>query len=109
MWKNTALEARLWKFLVEAGYTIEIEKPFGRYRVDVYLPDYHLAFEADGWHHAQYQVEHDLKRDAWLWETQQLPVVRLNYLEIEGWEFPEELVLRKRKEEIHRWVEEACR
>jgi very-short-patch-repair endonuclease len=77
-WKNTELEAKLWTFLVNAGFTIELEKQFGPYRVDVYLPERHLAFEADGWHHTlPGRSEYDVKRDANLLRQFQLPVIRL--------------------------------
>ncbi len=84
VWKNTELEARLWKFLVEAGYAIELEKQFGRYRVDVYLPDYHLAFEADGsYHHSRPgRPEYDSRRDALLLKIFGLPVVRIEEREL---------------------------
>jgi very-short-patch-repair endonuclease len=73
---TSSLEARLYEFLVGAGYTLEIEKSFGRYLVDVYLPDYHLAIEADGYYHIGRQ-DRDALRDAVLLAQYDLPVVRL--------------------------------
>ncbi len=78
-WKNTSLERALWKLLSAAGYSFETEKRFGRSRVDVYLPDYHLAFEADGWHHTRPgRAEADQARDDELMRRFKLPVVRLS-------------------------------
>lgn len=63
---------------------VEIERRFGRALVDCYLPDYHLAFEADGtyWHRAELQAR-DRARDERLWERFRLPVVRLTQAELE--------------------------
>jgi len=66
---------------------VELEKVFGRCRVDAYLPPpYHLAFEADGsyWHSLPGRSEFDVERDAYLLEQFDLPVVRLTEEEICG-------------------------
>jgi len=66
---------------------VELEKVFGRYRVDAYLPPpYHLAFEADGsyWHSLPGRQEFDAERDVYLLEHFNLPVVRLTEEEICG-------------------------
>jgi very-short-patch-repair endonuclease len=63
------------------------EKPFGRYRVDAYLPPpYHLAFEADGdfWHPyvERQRPGYYKQRDDFLLERFGLLVVRLTETEI---------------------------
>ena len=74
--------------LKEVGFEIIIpEHPMGHYFIDAYLPNEHLAFEADGkyWHSRLEIKEHDKKRDAWLLENCSLPVIRLTEAEIYGW------------------------
>lgn len=53
---------------------------FGRYFVDAYVPEVHMAFEADGlrWH----DPARDAARDAWLLEEHGLPVVRFTEAEL---------------------------
>lgn len=61
--------------------TIVREQKFGKYRVDAYLPEYHLAFEADGvyWHK---DTEADKTRDAYLLKEHSLTVVRFTEREL---------------------------
>lgn len=56
-------------------------KKFGKYQVDVYVPELHVAFEADGehWHEDK---ERDARRDAYLLEEFDLPVIRLTGKEL---------------------------
>ena len=80
----TGPQMRLARFLEDAGYTVELEVPFGRYTVDIYLPERHLAFEADGeyWHDSSLVREHDRERDAYLAQAHDLPVTRMTDVEI---------------------------
>lgn len=67
-----------------AGFTVETQRHFGRACVDAYLPDYHVAFEADGayWHNRPGAPEKDAARDAELMRRFALPVVRLGEFEL---------------------------
>lgn len=47
---------------------------FSPYRVDIYLPDYHLAIEVDGPLHSPNK---DAVRDQWLLERYFLPTLRI--------------------------------
>lgn len=64
--------------LAEEYSHLVVEKIFGKYSVDVYVPEIHTAFEADGayWHSKPGAKEHDMARDAWLMKQFDLPVVR---------------------------------
>jgi hypothetical protein len=56
-------------------------KHFGRYSVDAYVPKpWHLAFEADGdyWHNLPGIKERDQKKDKYLLEKYNLPVIRFS-------------------------------
>ena len=80
---NSHLEERMVNLFLNEFPEVVLEKRFGRYTVDAYLPPpYHLAFEADGdyWH--SLRTKHDEKRDIWLLKHFQLPVVRLSETEI---------------------------
>lgn len=75
---------------------LEIDKKFGNYCVDVYIPyPYHLAFEADGeyWHNKIGAKEFDKNRDKYLMDNFNLPVIRMEEKELtelakmEGWRF----------------------
>jgi hypothetical protein len=77
------------EWLVDCGYDVALEVPFVKYRtcafsVDIYLPDYHLAFEVDGdyWHSLEGRPERDRSRDATLMIVFQLPVVRITESEV---------------------------
>lgn len=76
---ETKLERILYRFLCCAAFKVERQKRFGKYIVDAYVPEYHLAFEADGatWHSYPEQVKRDAIRDKWLQERFGLPVVRM--------------------------------
>lgn len=80
----TAIERILTVFLVNAGFRVEPQRQFGRAVVDAYLPEYHLAFEADGvyWHNLPNRAEMDARRDARLLTDFGLPVVRLTEAEL---------------------------
>ena len=64
-------------FLADRFDIVIPEVRFGRFSVDVLLAEEWVAFEADGagWHKDK---EKDTKRDAWLLENFDLPVVRLS-------------------------------
>jgi hypothetical protein len=71
--------------LLVAGYELVPEVCFGRYRVDFYEPNRHLAFEADSdyWHAPLWRREHDAKRDTELLNSFGLPVIRITQEEIQ--------------------------
>ncbi len=80
---RSQLEKRMINNFLSEFPEVIAEKRFGRYTVDAYLPPpYHLAFEADGTYWHSLRPEYDEKRDAWLLEHAQLPVVRLSEEEI---------------------------
>jgi hypothetical protein len=80
-WK-TGIALRLATFLLDAGFDLIPEVKFGRWRVDFYEPNLHLAFEADSdyWH----KPEIDRQRDAELLGLYDLPVIRFSESEIKG-------------------------
>ena len=78
-WTQTGLERALLRLLADFP-TVEPQARFGRYRVDAYLPEYGLAFEADGhyWHRDREGIpERDVRRDAEILVRFGVPVVRL--------------------------------
>lgn len=67
-------QAEAW--LRKCGLDFESERSFPPYRVDIYLPEWHIAVEIDGpWH----SRSSDAKRDAYLLETYGLPILRYGY------------------------------
>lgn len=87
--KDTLIEKILWKLLEEvAGFEIIRNKQFGRACVDAYIPELHIAFEADGWYwhdrngRFSNAPEKDARRDANLLEKFNLPVARLTEIEL---------------------------
>lgn len=82
----TNIHKKLYNFLSNAGFYVKWEVPFGRASVDCYLPDYHIAFEADGsyWHNRPGEKEKDRIRDDKLLREFDLPVVRFWDYEIEN-------------------------
>jgi very-short-patch-repair endonuclease len=62
------------------------EVQFGKYRIDLYDPVRHVAFEADGayWHGLPGRVEYDARRDAELLKRFGLPVVHFSERVIKG-------------------------
>lgn len=82
--RDTTLERILIAFLDAAGFVVEPQRHFGRAVVDAYLPDYHLACEADGeyWHNRPGRREKDAARDAELLRRFSLPVVRFTEAEL---------------------------
>jgi very-short-patch-repair endonuclease len=72
--------------LLVAGHELVAEVQFGKYRVDLYDPVRHVAFEADGdyWHAMPGRAEYDARRDAELLRRFGLSVVRFSEHEIKG-------------------------
>ena len=70
----TVPHRRLIELLEGCGFTVEVEVSFPPRWVDCYLPDHHVAFEADGPSHSR---EKDLTRDAHLMAYYALPVYHL--------------------------------
>jgi len=78
---GTEPHRRLALALEDLGLAVEIEVQVGPYRVDCYVRELHLAFEADGpLHDAPAARRHDQVRDAWLRRTAALPVIRVRTL-----------------------------
>lgn len=78
------------EFLINAGYELVLEMVWeydkGAYSVDLYEPNYHLAFEADGdyWHNYKETKEPGYfdRRDAYLLKRYNLPTIRFTDMEI---------------------------
>ena len=75
----TGPHKRLIRVLEDAGFLVEVEGLFPPKSVDCYLPDYHVAVEADGPMHS---LAKDRDRDAFLMVNYALPVVHLTSDEI---------------------------
>ena len=71
---NTVPHRQLVALLEWLGFTVEEEKGFYPYHVDVYVPELHVAFEADG---PQHRERPDAELDERLLGTYGLPVYRL--------------------------------
>lgn len=79
-WTNTSLE-KILLTLLDDFPTVITQKHFGLYRVDAFLPEYGIAFEADGhrWHRDKPgQSEYDRKRDEEILIRFGVVVVRLS-------------------------------
>ena len=72
---------QLIKLLEECGFEVEVEVSFPPKSVDCYLPEYHIAIEADGPQHTRMK---DLDRDAYLMAQYALPVYRVTSEELAG-------------------------
>lgn len=85
-WSYTLPHRQLVAFLEGAGFELRTEEQFGRFSVDVYLPEEHLAFEADGiyWHdlNDRERPGYYNRRDIYLMEKFGLPVVRITDVEL---------------------------
>ena len=74
--------------LVRGAYAdAEQERRFGRHVVDVYVPQLHMAFEADGTYWHRDSKAKDAARDATLRERYDLTVVRLSERELSKMRF----------------------
>lgn len=78
--KSTKIELVLRKIVENAGLKFIPNCKFDLFEVDVYIPKYHLAFEADGefWHNQPGRPEKDAQRDKELLENFHLPVIRVS-------------------------------
>ncbi len=75
----TALQRRLTLTLERLGFYVEEEVPVGAYRLDCYVRELHMAFEADGPMHRGFSAQRrDRKRDAWIREVAGIPVIRVD-------------------------------
>ena len=78
MWSNTKCHINLMKILDKMKIKYLSEAYFGRYSIDCYCSDIHVAIEADGWqHYTEKGILHDSKRDSWLLEHYFLPVIHI--------------------------------
>jgi len=86
--KITKIELILIDFLQNAGFKIETQASFGLFHVDAFLPEYNLAFEADGtyWHQRKEVRERDIRRDKELLEKYGIITIRLTEKELEKME-----------------------
>lgn len=81
---TTYLERALYRLMKEIGFCFVPEKRFGRYIVDVYVPDLELAFEADGsfWHR---DLERQDNRDSYLRERGVIEIIHLDETDLQPW------------------------
>ncbi len=77
----TRIHRRLTALCKSFGFTVLEEKQFAPYTVDVYLPEFHVALEADGPGHGLRRRK-DQERDEKLWQEHQLPVIRLDHKQL---------------------------
>ena len=75
----TGLHRKLLHAVIACGFSTRDEEQFGPYFVDIYVPEIHTAFEADGPKHS---ARKDALRDAWLKEEHGLRVIRFNTRQI---------------------------
>jgi very-short-patch-repair endonuclease len=72
---ESPIEKRLFKAIQRLNCYVVTQYSFGRYRLDMALPNLQIAIEADGkaYHSSPKQKAHDRKRDAYLkshgWQT----------------------------------------
>ncbi len=66
--------------LTEIGLEIQTEYNVGKYYLDVYCEEVHIAFEADGRyaHAGPRRKERDKIRDEWIYDNAGIPVLRLD-------------------------------
>ena len=69
------------KLIEIIGVELIEEVDFPPYRVDCYLPDYHIAVEIDG---PQHTKPADLKRDLFLMREYKLPVLHITEPELKN-------------------------
>lgn len=67
------------RWLAQMGLAFESEVAFEPYRVDIYLPEWHLAIEVDGPYHHQ---KHDKARDGYLRDNYGLEILQANFREL---------------------------
>ena len=89
---GTGISQQLLKAVRACGFDTEEEVRFAPYQVDIYVPELHTAFEADGPTHVKHR---DVERDKYLFDTYQLHVLRFPQKEIKGLEALTELVRQR--------------
>lgn len=84
-WPPTPLEFSLDLLMQDTGFSYEAQVKIGRYIVDAWVPEYQIAFEADGgnWHKDR---KRDTIRDKYLVEEKGVEaVIRLNEKDLAPW------------------------
>jgi very-short-patch-repair endonuclease len=76
---QTRLETRLYALLLQSGLWHARQERFGRYVVDAYLSEAHVAIEADGeyWHGTARQQARDRLRDGYLFRQFGLMIIHV--------------------------------
>jgi very-short-patch-repair endonuclease/predicted RNA-binding Zn-ribbon protein involved in translation (DUF1610 family) len=72
---DTKPHLKLESLLHELGFKVDKEVGFGGFFVDCYLPDFHVALEADGPFHS---IRKDRKRDSFILENYNVPILRFD-------------------------------
>lgn len=75
----TVPHKRLIKVVEELRLSHLEEAEFGKYFIDVYLPEFHIGLEADGPHHLQ---KADAIRDSNLMEAYGLPLLHIHHIDL---------------------------
>lgn len=75
----TTPHKRLIRIVNELELEHREEEQFGKYFIDVYLPEFHIGLEADGPRHLR---NYDNKRDKELMKEHFLPVMRIKDVEM---------------------------
>jgi very-short-patch-repair endonuclease len=65
---ESPIERRLYYALREEGYKVETQVRCGKFLIDLALPEYRVAIEADGkkYHSSESQKAHDREKDRYL-------------------------------------------
>lgn len=103
MTSGTVPHVRLHDLLLWQGFDVEDEVQAGPYRLDCYVRELHLGFEADGPHHGGLTRNRDAARDGWIWENLGIPVLRVAADELRLRDGPAVDSVRRFIEE-HRWT-----
>lgn len=86
---GTAIHRKLSRAVRACGFDVLEEEPMGKYRLDIYVPELHMAFEADGPYHSE---KHDTERDATLAEEYGLVTLRYSQATLQRFRTPDELM-----------------
>lgn len=81
---------RVIKLLETRGLCLQEEIDFPPFRVDIYLPDYHVCVEVDGPHHSE---RANRLRDRELESVYHMPTFRVNVSDIDDLEWLKPLLL----------------
>lgn len=103
MTEPTSIERNLQDLVRSLGFAVVEEREFPPYRVDLYVPELHVAFEADGPLHWR---KRDQQRDHELGEQYGLVVHRIKQVGL----LHHERIAQSRDEiltNVHRWAETA--